>query len=93
MNVAAHPLVAKTAREMAAELFEELCRRNEFYRLNVNRGKFLAKMAPKLLEEARTTLAQTLAQTSSDVLKEQIAEALILDNSLKRNGKRPRSFA
>lgn len=53
------------------------------------RAKFIALAAPRLLEDARTTLAQMLRQTHDESLKETIAEALILDNELRGHREGP----
>ena len=94
----AHKLVAKTAMEMAEELFEVYALENGIYRAMRAEGQvterdarrhFVSRVAPRLLEDARQSLVQCLAQPD-DVcpvsMKDEIAEALILDNDLR--GKR-----
>jgi hypothetical protein len=88
----AHRLVAETAVDMAQELFEVYARENEFYRAlragnqiteKAARLVFVERVAPKLLQDARQALALCLTQLDvSEGLKEEIAEALILDAPL-----------
>ena len=91
----AHRLVAEQAVEMANELFEVYAMENAIYRrLRAGgavteaqaRKVFVARTAPRLLEDARQALTACLAQPD-DVCpvsqKDQIAEALILDNDLR----------
>jgi hypothetical protein len=91
----AHRLVAETAVEMANELFEVYAVENAVYRrLRADgalteaqaRKVFVSRVAPRLLEDARKALTACLAQSDAEVpvsLKDQIAEALILDNDLR----------
>jgi hypothetical protein len=93
----AHRLVAEIAIEMANEYFEVYALENEWYRKMRADGRvtekearrvFVERTAPRLFEDARQALADCLAQPD-DVcpvsLKDQIAEALILDNDLRGN--------
>lgn len=90
----AHRLVAETAIEMAQELFEEYARVNEVYAAMRAKGKsekalrriFVKRVAPKFLEEARKALSNMLIQEHvSQMAKDEIYEALILDNELRAN--------
>jgi len=91
----AHRLVAETAIEMANEFFEVYAAQNEIYRKLRADGRvsekqarrfFVERTAPTLLEAARIALTDCLAQPD-DVMpvaqKNEIAEALILDNDLR----------
>jgi len=90
----AHKLVASVAIEMAQELFEEYARVNEVYaamraqgkREKVLRKTFVKRVAPKFLEEARKALSNLLIQEHvSQMAKDEIYEALILDNEMRAN--------
>jgi len=90
-------MVENTARTMANNLFEIYARQNDIYRALRARGEitekdartiFIARLIPKLYEEAREYLTSCLAEPDDKVtpyLKEQIYEALILDNPLRGN--------
>lgn len=90
-------LVAQTAIEMAHELFEVYARENAIYHALRQRGeitekqaraRFVKRVAPKLLEDARTTLTQMLGKPDDQVapgMKEEIYEALVRDNALRAN--------
>lgn len=92
-----HRLVAKTAIEMAQELFEVYAAENNIYkRLRADgevsekhaRNFFVQRMAPKLYEDARQALAAMLAEPLDKVsqhMKDEIYEALCLDNDLRAN--------
>ncbi len=92
-----HRLVAKTAIEMAEEMFEDYARENAIYkRLRAGgqvsekhaRNFFVARVAPKLYEDARQALAAMLAEPEERVsqhMKDEIYEALCLDNDLRAN--------
>lgn len=90
----AHPLVAKTAAELAAAVWEEaVTKDNDLYRgmKESNPGcspdelqrRFVAWLGPELLGDARAMLAQSIATLSDPALKDQIAEALIADAPLR----------
>lgn len=83
-----HPLVAETAREMAAALYEEEAKNNDWFALNPDQEQFVSLTAPRLLEQARATLAQMLGGTSDEVLKKEIYQALVMDNTLRRPTRR-----
>jgi|SRR5882724_10376816 len=98
MTVHCHKLVAQTAKEMAGALYEEVMRDNTLWanwkaqcpdltppRLQ---AMFIELMWPKLIEQARATLAKLLATPLSESLKQQITDALIKDNTLMRGRKR-----
>lgn len=80
-----HQMVYDTALELARTTVEYYARTNNaWWKENKDKFEFHAKrLAPKLLEQARTTLAGLLAQPIPELLKEQITDALIKDNSLR----------
>jgi hypothetical protein len=93
----AHHLIAATAMEMANELFEVYAAENDVYRKMRADGAvtekdarhfFVLRMTPKLYEDARQHLASCLAEPDDLVtakMKEDIYEALCLDNDLRAN--------
>lgn len=81
---ACHKLVASTAMELAGALYEDLAKDNEFYRRNPSQKRFIKKYWSKLVPQARATLADILARPGNENLKPTIADALILDNTLRR---------
>lgn len=92
----AHRMVAELAVKMANELFDPyVAANNGLYKVfkehlteKQARKIFAAKIAPTLLEEARLALTDCLAQPD-DVctphVKQQIVDALVLDNDLRAN--------
>jgi hypothetical protein len=79
-----HKLVAETAKEMAAAVYEELAKRNEWYALNPSQKAFVEATYGSLIEQARQVLANMLASNSVPLeQKEAIFEALVLDKTLK----------
>lgn len=97
MPLNAHKLVARQANAMAEELWEIYARDNATYRaLRANgqvserdaRALFIRRVIPKLYEDARSALVMMLEQPDDVVpvsLKNEIAEALILDNPHRGN--------
>lgn len=93
-----HWRVVKVAKEMAATLCEEYLKHNQWRAAMTANGRvsdeavrelFVERYAPQLLEQARLALTDMLTQPDFTVPqseKAEIAEALILDNSLR--GKR-----
>lgn len=90
----AHKLVAATAIEMAQALFEEFMQDNALYGAmkakyrteKACRRRFVKQVAPKFLEEARRALSNMLIQEHvSQMAKDEIYEALILDNEMRAN--------
>lgn len=98
----AHKMVAETAQGMAHEVWDKIMttRGDIFERFKNqpdNAGlttkeletKFCAKLWPTMLDEARATLARMLTLPSTSPLqKEQIYDALRLDNTLLRGRER-----
>lgn len=96
----AHKLVARTARESAAELYEIVMSANdvraEWKRQNpgaserVLLSRFVEKNWVKCIPLARTALGLLLRQDSiSEGQKEEIVEALALDTTLQRGRVEP----
>lgn len=97
MPLNAHAMVIKTAREMAAELFEVYARDNDTYKAmraggqiteRAARRQFVNRLAPKLYEDARGMLAQCLMEPEDRVtqhMKDAIYDALLKDNDLRAN--------
>lgn len=92
----AHRLVAETAVGLANALYEaHMSADNAMYRrLRENltdkqaRTFFVSKVAPTLLEDARLAMTDCLSQADdvcTPYMKEQIADALILDTDLRAN--------
>lgn len=92
----AHRLIAETAVKLAYACYEEwMGANNDLYRKmreNLTNKQietvFVAKVAPTLLEEARLALTDCLAEPDSVVpqsMKDEIAEALILDTDFRAN--------
>lgn len=91
----AHKLVAKTAMEMANELFEVYAGENKVYKALRQDGKiterhararFTHRVAPMFFEDARKTLANLLGKPEDQIsmhMKEEIYEALMLDSDLR----------
>lgn len=81
----AHRLVAKTAMEMAQEVYEKNAgRSNDFYAKYPDRKAYVKEAWALYLDAARTTLAQLLSTNMDDELKNQIHDALIKDATLRR---------
>lgn len=92
----AHKLVKETAEAMAHELYDTMMKDDFWYRYWKKSNPriadqpkqlemaFVRKNLPKLLPQARATLAQMLRTTPDEKLKETIYEALILDATLVR---------
>lgn len=90
----AHILVAETAKEFAGVLYEQLMSKNLEYAQwkalhpDLNSAQlqaaFIAMVYPKLLEQARATLAKMLTTALDPALKDAISDALILDAGLRR---------
>lgn len=77
-----HFLIVETAKKMAGEIYDGLAKDNEFYKVYKNRGRFINVIYPRLLDEARATLANVLATNAPELLKQQIFDALIKDNAM-----------
>lgn len=94
-----HELIRETAMALAGELYEKAMRDNEnhaTWKLMCNDmtseqrlAEFIQLMWPRMIEDARATLARMLATSQNEVLKEHIYNALILDGQLRAKGKGP----
>lgn len=83
-NAAAHFQVAEVAKAIAAEIYDRFAVASDaFYQQNPSQGAYVEKSWPLYCETARATLATLLTGNLSDVLKNQIHEALVLDNDLR----------
>lgn len=93
MALHVHPLVLKTAKEMAETLFEAYAQDNVMYAQFRRHGwterrirrVFVARVAPRLYEEARQTLAGILAGDYPQLMKDEVYDALCKDNLLRAN--------
>lgn len=91
----AHYQVVEVAKGLAGALYERVMQSDnsdysDWKELNPDCNakelelRFITLFYPKLLGEARATMAKMLATPISETLKDQIVEALILDKSLMR---------
>lgn len=83
-DLTAHKLVADTCVEFANELWEELCRTNQFYAANKQHYRlFIQRIAPVLRPHAVKTLSNMLGRDDiTDSQKALIHEALLMDRSI-----------
>lgn len=80
-----HKLVAETAKSFARLLHERLCRKdNDFFVQNPDENEFVRQVWPTMIEDARATLVDMFSQPLPDALKDEIAAAIIADNTLTR---------
>lgn len=89
-----HVLIKQTAQGMAEALYEHMMQDNFWYLLYKDRHPgmsedalrklFIRKNWGGLVDQARSTLAGMLSGPQDSDLKEQIYDALILDNTLIR---------
>jgi hypothetical protein len=85
-NIIAHELVAKTAKDMAHEVYENLAKDNRFYEMYPLRSNWVEQAYPRFIEYARKALAELLGKPGfPEDQKEVIYQALILDSSLPRH--------
>ena len=81
----AHKLVAKTAMEMAQEVYEKNAgRSNDFYEKYPDCEAYVKSCWALYLDAARTTLTQLLTTNMDDNLKQEIYDALVKDATLRR---------
>ncbi len=93
MPLNAHPRVLAVATEMANVLFEDYARDNDLYRqFKANAGSeayarkvFVARVTPRLFEEARQALARLLASDCPQSMKDEVFDALVKDNLMRAN--------
>lgn len=72
-----HALVAKTARGIAAEVYEDLARDDGFFRLHPNQRVFVRTKWQHFVEPAVKTLGSMLGGNYSAAHKDAIYEALL----------------
>ena len=81
----AHKLVAKTAMEMAQEVYEKNAgKSNDFYEKFPDREAYVSSCWALYLDAARATLAQLLTTNMEENLKIEIHDALVKDATLRR---------
>lgn len=101
MALHAHPMVRDLAEKMANELFETYAQVDGYYSALKEaaskdgtmpatekraRKLFVARVAPRLFEEARRALTAVLAsEDATDYMKQQVMDALIKDNMMRAN--------
>lgn len=90
-----HKLIAKTAKEIAAEVYEVLASNDRFYRTYPNVRRFVAKNWRHFIGDARKSLTVIMAAESPDgtpqhvvylypqIMRDEIFEALILEGEQK----------
>lgn len=84
-GVYCHKLVAETAKNLARAAYEHIAvRNNEFFAQNPSMEAFVAKTWPGFVEDARTTLVKMLSGSYPEELKQEIYQAIVLDNQLTR---------
>lgn len=83
---ACHVLIARTAKEMAGVAYDEYAlKNNEWYRKHPDRNLYIAEAWSLFIHPARGLLARVLAEKNiPESYKQEIYEALILDNSLQK---------
>lgn len=77
-----HWLIAQTAQSMAMSMYEDMATRMDGFAKSITPDVFCDMMWPELLEEARATLLRMLHGNYPEHLKEEIAQAIVLDNTL-----------
>jgi hypothetical protein len=89
---ACHHLVGKTAEELAGAWYEDVCHDNQYHKLFVtlfpgptSQKDFIRTCWGEFVPLARAILAKMLSNSLyPDAMKNEIAEALILDRTLPR---------
>lgn len=79
-----HKLIAETAKSLARTIYVHNARRSNEFFAQVDEETFVQRSWPGLVEDARTTLIDMLAGNYPEALKEEISQAIILDNTLTR---------
>lgn len=86
-DVTAHWLIAELCSGVANEMYEILASDNRFYEQNQDRKRFVEHCAPMCKDISRALLTRMLDEPeTSQMEKDQIYEALILDASLPKTG-------
>lgn len=94
-KVPAHRMVAKLAKEIAGETYEMWASKVPDFSIAFPSAEAYAREAwPMFTEMAVTTLSGMLSRNISEVLKEQISDAIIADAPLraKRRGQVPQFY-
>lgn len=94
----AHELIVKTAKELCGAHYEELMKNDKLFAAwkakhseaaeTALQGLFIEHYYPGYLEVARATLTGLLNTKLDPILKDQIADALIKDQTLRRGRRR-----
>lgn len=82
-NSYCHKLIRQTARAMAKEVYEVNASDNEFYLKYPDRKRYVAASWGLFIEDAREALAKLLTTGLPESMKDEIAEALVLDNTMR----------
>lgn len=80
-----HSLLAQTAREIAAEFYEEAARIDGFYALHKSQRQFVKRHWKHFVSQAYDSLVQVLGQSDDRVhpsLKEKVYEAILAHRTL-----------
>lgn len=78
-----HKLVAETAKELAGAAYDVLAGRDDWYRANPSERGFIARKWRQFIPAARDVLVDMLTDAgTSDFMKEQISEGLMLDGAM-----------
>jgi hypothetical protein len=83
-NGAVHRLVKETAVGITQAQYECFAQNNDFFAKHPKVGPWVARNWRYYIAEARATLARLLNGPMEERLKEQIADALIKDNLLRK---------
>jgi hypothetical protein len=88
LDITTHPLIADLCVNLAEEIYEELCSgSNAIYKVQGDRQDFIKQCAPTLKQHARILLGAMLGDPKvNEWEKENIYNALTLDNELPRHG-------
>ena len=92
-TVVCHKMVRAIAIEMAGALYDDVMKDNKIYEgwkrvcpdltPTVTEALFIEMLWPKLVPQARATMAQMLGTALSEDLKRPIYEAILQDNALR----------
>lgn len=77
-----HKLIAQTAKEFAAAVYEDMAKDNAFYKAWPSQRNFVRAHWTQFVKPAREQLAKMLGGNYPQIMKDEIAEALIADRSL-----------
>jgi hypothetical protein len=86
-RAAAHPEIVKLAIEIGNTIYEQYASRgNVWHKQYPDRLAYVRKVLPYLIEEARATMAKTLATNIDERTKERIHQILIEDQRIRPQG-------